>query len=97
MMEENDMRPGTVYLVGAGPGDPGLITLRGVERLRGADVVICDYLANETLLDHADKGAEVIHLGSHGSGRSVSQDEIMELMLDRAGQGRGAPRGRDPV
>ncbi len=98
MMNGSNIKPGTVYMVGAGPGDPGLITLRGVECLRGADVVICDYLANEALLDHAGEGAEIILLGSHGSGRSISQDEIMEMMLDRAKKGRMVVRlkGGDP-
>jgi len=98
MMNGSDNDPGTVYLVGAGPGDPGLITVRGVECLGQAEVVICDYLANEDLLNHAGDEAEIILLGSHGSGRTLGQDEIMELMLDRAKKGQAVVRlkGGDP-
>lgn len=98
MMNRDDNTPGTVFLVGAGPGDPGLITLRGVECLKSADVILCDYLANQSLLDHAKTDAEIIILGRHGSGRSYSQDEIVEIMLDRAHQGLAVVRlkGGDP-
>ncbi len=98
MMNRNDNTPGTVFLVGAGPGDPGLITLRGVECLKSADVILCDYLANQSLLDYAKTDAEIIILGRHGSGRSYSQDEIVEIMLDRAYQGLAVVRlkGGDP-
>ena len=97
-MNRNDNTPGTVFLVGAGPGDPGLITLRGVECLKSADVILCDYLANQSLLDYAKTDAEIIILGRHGSGRSYSQDEIVEIMLDRAYQGLAVVRlkGGDP-
>ncbi|MFC1500363.1 uroporphyrinogen-III C-methyltransferase [Candidatus Zixiibacteriota bacterium] len=97
-MKKHDIRSGTVFLVGAGPGDPGLITLRGVECLNGADVILCDYLANQTLLRHAKEGAEIIALGRHDSGRDYSQDEIMELMVDRAKRGLMVVRlkGGDP-
>ena len=60
---------GKVYLVGAGPGDPRLITLRGVECLQQAEVVLFDYLVNEKILDYAPKSAERIPLGHHGRGR----------------------------
>src|SRR2546426_3539662 len=60
---------GTVYLVGAGPGDPGLITLRGVECLRRADLVLYDYLVNPRVLAHLRAEAEAICLGRHGEGR----------------------------
>ena len=67
-----DERPasavGSVYLVGAGPGAPGLITLDGVRCLERADVVIYDYLANPRLLDHAPPQAERILVGKHGGG-----------------------------
>ena len=57
---------GIVYLVGAGPGAPGLITVDGVERLGRADVVVYDYLANPRLLDHAPAEAERVLVGKHG-------------------------------
>ena len=59
-------KPGSVHLVGAGPGDPGLITVRAVECLQEADLVLYDYLANPTLVDYAPEGAELVRLGRHG-------------------------------
>jgi uroporphyrinogen III methyltransferase/synthase len=90
---------GKVYLVGAGPGDPGLITLRGVECLHSADVVLYDYLANPKLLAHVRPGAELICLGRHGYGRILSQDEINDAMLRHARAGRTVVRlkGGDPT
>ncbi len=73
-----------VYLVGAGPGDPGLITLRGVHCLARADVVLYDYLVNPQLLDHAPTTAERICLGRHGQGRIMSQQEINDRMVRAA-------------
>ncbi len=97
-MNRDDIKPGTVFLVGAGPGDPGLITLRGAECLNSADVILCDYLANQSILDHAREDAEIIVLGRHGSGRSFSQEEIVGIMLDRAKRGLAVVRlkGGDP-
>lgn len=70
------MPPGKVYLIGAGPGDPGLITLRGVEILQRADAVLYDYLVNPAILAHCRPDAMKISLGQHGSGRVMSQDDI---------------------
>ena len=66
--------PGTVFLVGAGPGDPGLITLRGVECLRQADVVLYDYLVNPAVVEHAPPSAELVRLGHHEGGRAFRPD-----------------------
>lgn len=98
MATTSNVSPGTVYLVGAGPGDPGLITLRGVECLGQADVVLCDYLVNPAILEHAPDTAEVISLGHHSVGRSLSPEEITERMLDAARQGKNVVRlkGGDP-
>src|SRR5436309_12625779 len=79
---------GKVYLVGAGPGDPGLMTLRGVECLRRADVVLYDYLVNPRVLEHARRGAELICLGRHGQGRILSQEEVSARMVAEARAGR---------
>ena len=89
---------GTVYLVGAGPGDPGLITLRAVECLRRADVVLYDYLVNPAVLEHASASAELVCLGHHGTGRCLSPGEIVARMLDEARRGRTVVRlkGGDP-
>ena len=59
-------KAGIVYLVGAGPGDPGLMTLRGVECLRRADLVLYDYLVNPSVLRHTNPSAELLCLGHHG-------------------------------
>src|SRR4051812_8589992 len=90
---------GRVYLVGAGPGDPGLLTLRGAECLRLADVVLYDYLASPELLTHIRTGAERICLGRHGHGRLMSQSEINETMISEANNGRTVVRlkGGDPA
>lgn len=84
--------PGTVYLVGAGPGDPGLLTLRGQQCLARADVVLYDYLANPQLLRHCRHQAELLCLGQHGRGRLWSQSEINGRMIAEAGHGRSVVR-----
>ncbi len=90
--------PGTVYLVGAGPGDPGLLTVRAVECLGRANLVLYDYLVNPASLDHASATAELVCLGHHSSGRMLSQDEIVALMLQGAQEGKTVVRlkGGDP-
>jgi uroporphyrinogen III methyltransferase / synthase len=90
---------GKVFLVGAGPGDPGLLTLRGSECLRAADVVLYDYLASPKLLTHARPDAELICLGRHGRGRIMSQTEINEAMMQHVREGRTVVRlkGGDPA
>ncbi len=80
--------PGKVYLVGAGPGDPGLLTLRGAECLARADLVLYDYLANPQLLKHCRADAELLCLGKHGRGRLWTQTEINARTISEAGQGR---------
>ncbi|MBL8826750.1 MAG: uroporphyrinogen-III C-methyltransferase [Planctomycetaceae bacterium] len=85
-------RFGPVYLVGAGPGDPGLFTLRGVETLRRADLVLYDYLVNPQLLEHARTGAELVCLGRHGRAPRLSQTEINARMVEAAQQGRTVVR-----
>jgi uroporphyrinogen III methyltransferase / synthase len=89
---------GKVYLVGAGPGDPQLMTLRGKECLEQADVVVYDYLANPALLSHAPDGAERIYVGRRGKGKYPAQDEINRVLVDRAMQGHVVVRlkGGDP-
>ncbi len=90
--------PATVYLVGAGPGDPGLITLRAVECLGQADLVLYDYLVNPAVLKHASAAAELVCLGHHSTGRALSPDEITTRMLEEARRGRTVVRlkGGDP-
>lgn len=89
---------GKVYLVGAGPGDVGLLTLRGAECLRRADVVIYDNLANPALLRFAPAGAELIYAGKKADQHTKSQDEINALLVERARAGLTVVRlkGGDP-
>lgn len=89
---------GKVYLVGAGPGDPGLLTLRGRELLQQAQVVFYDYLANPSLLGHASDEAELVCLGRHGQGRVLAQDEINRQVIAAAQSGKQVVRlkGGDP-
>src|SRR6185295_13967018 len=90
---------GKVYLVGAGPGDPGLLTLRGSDCLRRADLVLYDYLVNPRTLAHAPATAELICLGRHGHGRILSQEQVNERMIAAARAGRTVVRlkGGDPL
>ncbi|MEL6105572.1 MAG: uroporphyrinogen-III C-methyltransferase [Planctomycetota bacterium] len=87
-----------VYLIGAGPGDPGLLTLRGAAALRRCDVVLYDGLSNPDILRHAE-GARQICVGKHGQSRIWSQDEILAEMLRFAAQGKtvGRLKGGDPA
>ncbi len=73
-----------VYLVGAGPGDPGLFTLRGLELLKEADVIVYDALANKDLLKHAKKDAELIYVGKIAGKHALPQDQINSLLADLA-------------
>lgn len=77
------MGRGKVYLVGAGPGDPGLLTLRGREVLGRAEVVIYDYLANEEFLDFAPPEAERIYVGKKGGDHTLSQSGINDLLVEK--------------
>ena len=91
-------RPGVVYLVGAGPGEPGLITARGLALLRNADVVIHDRLVDRALLDEAPSAAEIVDAGKARGDRRMSQDDINRLLVDRAREGQRVVRlkGGDP-
>ena len=89
--------PGTVYLIGAGPGDPGLLTIRGVELLARADVIVYDYLANSKFLDLARK-AKHIYVGKMASRHAMTQEQINQLLVDEAKAGKTVVRlkGGDP-
>ncbi|WP_047152357.1 uroporphyrinogen-III C-methyltransferase [Aneurinibacillus tyrosinisolvens] len=92
------MAVGIVHLVGAGPGDPKLITVRGLEALKKADVVIHDRLANPKLLEHAKERAQFIYCGKEASNHALSQDEINAAILKHALEGKRVVRlkGGDP-
>jgi uroporphyrin-III C-methyltransferase len=89
---------GRVYLVGAGPGDPELITLKGLRCLRMADVVVYDRLVNLSLLDEAPSRSERVFAGKKAGCHAVKQEEIHALLIHRARQGRLVVRlkGGDP-
>lgn len=89
---------GKVYLVGAGPGDPGLITVKGLECVKKADVVIYDYLANERLLQQMRADAELIYVGKQGGRHTLPQEQISRLIVERAKEGKIVARlkGGDP-
>ena len=100
-MEEQKMkkRPGKVYLVGAGPGDPGLITVRGKYLLERAEVVVYDYLASQKLLKHVPPAAELIYAGKKGGDKHThTQEEINQMLIDYALAGKNVIRlkGGDP-
>lgn len=89
---------GRLYLVGAGPGDPGLLTLKGKRCLEQADIVIYDYLANPRLLDYARPDAERRLVGKHAGGTRVEQATINALIVEQAHRGKVVVRlkGGDP-
>ena len=87
-----------VYLVGAGPGDTGLLTLKGKACIEKADVVVYDYLAAEELLKYARPDAELIYAGKKGGDHTLTQDRINALLVEKARQGHTVTRlkGGDP-
>jgi len=89
---------GTVYLIGAGPGDPGLITVKGLECVQKADVIIYDYLANEKLLAEGRPDAERIYVGKQSGRHTLPQNEINALIVGKAKEGKIIARlkGGDP-
>lgn len=92
-------KKGKAYLIGAGPGDPGLITVRGKEILQKTEVLIYDYLAGEKLLDFVPKDAELIYAGKMGGIKHThTQDEINKMLVDRVRAGKLVVRlkGGDP-
>lgn len=89
---------GKVFLVGAGPGDPDLITVKGVKAIEQADVVLYDRLVNQTLLDYASSEAKLVYCGKHPNHHSLPQEEINDLLVDLAQNGNTVTRlkGGDP-
>ena len=92
------MKPGKVYLIGAGPGDPGLITVKGQACIHAANVVIYDYLAAPALLAHAATDTEMIYVGKKGGNHTLPQGGINQLIIEKARQGLTVARlkGGDP-
>ncbi len=98
MATNKSIYKGKVYLVGAGPGDPELISVKGARLLREAQCIIYDFLASSRLLSYAAEGVETIYVGKKGSVKSITQPEITALIIDRATRGKTVVRlkGGDP-
>jgi uroporphyrinogen III methyltransferase/synthase len=92
------MSPGICYLAGAGPGDPGLVTIRAREIVEQAEVIVYDYLCNPAILEWAPGYAEIIYAGKKAGAHTLSQDEITALLIDRTRSGKRVVRlkGGDP-
>lgn len=91
-------KKGTVFLVGAGPGDPDLITIRGANTIKKAEVLVYDRLANSELLSYAPEHAERIYVGKRPDKPSVSQEQINQILVSKANEGKTVVRlkGGDP-
>jgi uroporphyrin-III C-methyltransferase len=94
----SERRFGKVYLVGAGPGDPELLTVKALHLLRQAEVVVYDHLVDPDLLAHASSQTERVYVGKVGRGNQTTQDHINHLLIDRAREGKVVVRlkGGDP-
>lgn len=94
----NSMECGKVFFVGAGPGDPGLITVKGLRCLQQADVIVYDRLINPRLLENAKSGAELFCVGKEAGKHLLPQDEINNLLFEKAREGKTVVRlkGGDP-
>ncbi|MFB3887822.1 MAG: uroporphyrinogen-III C-methyltransferase [Thermodesulfobacteriota bacterium] len=92
------MKPGKVYLVGAGPGDPGLITVKGLACLKQADVVVYDRLVDESILSEVRPDAEKIYVGKSSNHHTMEQGLISQLLIYKSREGKTVVRlkGGDP-
>ena len=92
------LQSGKVYLIGAGPGDTGLITMKGMEALKEADVIVYDHLASASLLNETKDAAEWIDAGKFAGNHRMKQSEIEQLLIEKAMEGQNVARlkGGDP-
>src|SRR5438132_837735 len=97
-MNDSSNHSGKVYLIGAGPGDPKLLTIKAAEAIAASDVIVYDYLVNPEVLVHARRGAELVYVGKRAGEPSISQEEINQILIERAGGGEIVARlkGGDP-
>src|SRR5438045_9099760 len=87
-MTQSKSKSGKVYLVGAGPGDLGLVTLRAKECIQKADVIVYDHLANPEMLGWARDDAEIVYAGKQSGESQLSQQEINAILINEAGVGK---------
>lgn len=92
------MNKGKVYLIGAGPGDIGLITVKGMEKLKEADVIVYDRLVNDSLLKEAKDSCEMIYVGKKPNKHTMKQEEINNVLIEKGKEGKIVVRlkGGDP-
>jgi uroporphyrin-III C-methyltransferase len=97
-MDDSSNHSGKVYLIGAGPGDPKLLSIKAAEAIAASDVIVYDYLVNPEVLAHSRRGAELVYVGKRAGEPSISQDEINQILIERAGGGEIVARlkGGDP-
>ena len=98
MIERQTQHSGRVFLIGAGPGDPRLLTIKAADTIAAADVIVYDYLVNPETLCHARRGVELIFVGKRGGQPSSSQTDINRILIDQARMGKVVARlkGGDP-
>jgi uroporphyrin-III C-methyltransferase len=97
-MDQSTAQTGKVYLIGAGPGDPELLTLKAARAIASSDVIFYDDLVNPEVLAHARRGVELIYVGKRAGAHSRAQAEINRMLVERARRGQtvGRIKGGDP-
>ncbi len=95
---DDEQTMGIVYLVGSGPGDPGLLTLKAAQKIAEADVIVYDYLAGHNFVHKAKPDAELIYVGKSGKQHTVEQNDINQILVTKAREGKTVVRlkGGDP-
>jgi uroporphyrin-III C-methyltransferase len=91
-LDDRRTRPATVHLVGAGPGDPDLLTLKALRLIEAADVILHDDLVPEAILSLAAADAEIVNVGKRCGTKAITQEQINQLMIEHARAGRGVVR-----
>jgi uroporphyrin-III C-methyltransferase len=97
-MNRGTNQNGKVFLIGAGPGDPGLLTIKAAQAISASDILVYDYLVNPEILVHARQGVELVYVGKRAGEDSISQSEINDLLIQQARLGLivGRLKGGDP-
>jgi uroporphyrin-III C-methyltransferase len=97
-MDNRTSTNGKVFLIGAGPGDPKLLTIRAAEAIANSEVIVYDYLVNPEILAHSRRDAELVYVGKRGGESSITQHEINKILIEKARRGLTVARlkGGDP-